>query len=176
MNRGEAIQWMRGLVRISTGKAIQWRGSDHSLNRRTPTAEKLLSSSPSRHQLLGLGESRTLVLPHCNSSEFRVRNAFAPYRGQNPQNREQRVSESKIPISHHSRNRSESKNPHFYTDHYRKNGDFLSRNTLFWAGGKWDFLTPNLRDCSSARTTQSQWLSISISKQATLKSEGKADV
>ena len=33
VKRGEAIQWMRGLVRISTGKAIQWRGSGHSLNR-----------------------------------------------------------------------------------------------------------------------------------------------
>ena len=35
VKRGEAIQWMKGLVRISTGKAIQWRGSGHSLNRRT---------------------------------------------------------------------------------------------------------------------------------------------
>ena len=35
VKRGEAIQWMRGLVRISTGKAIQWRDSGHSLNRRT---------------------------------------------------------------------------------------------------------------------------------------------
>ena len=32
--RGEAIQWIRGLVRISTGKVIQWGGSGHSLNRR----------------------------------------------------------------------------------------------------------------------------------------------
>ena len=48
VKRGEAIQWMGGLVRISTGKAIQWRGSGHSLNRRTLRTEKLLSSSPSR--------------------------------------------------------------------------------------------------------------------------------
>ena len=33
--RGEAIQWMRGLGRISTGKAIQRRGPGHSENRRT---------------------------------------------------------------------------------------------------------------------------------------------
>ena len=54
-----------------------------------------------------------------------LRNAFAPYRGQNPQNREKRVSESKNPISHHLRKGcSESKNPHFYTEHYKENGDF----------------------------------------------------
>ena len=54
--KGEAIQWMRGLVRISTGKAIQWRGWGHSLNRRTLKIEKLLSSSPSRKSALSLGE------------------------------------------------------------------------------------------------------------------------
>ena len=48
VKRGEAIQWIRGWVRISTGKAIQWRGSGHSLNRWTLKTEKLLSSSPSR--------------------------------------------------------------------------------------------------------------------------------
>ena len=37
-----------GLVSISSGKAIQWRGSGHSLNRRTLKTEKLLSSSSSR--------------------------------------------------------------------------------------------------------------------------------
>ena len=52
VKRGEAIQWMTGLVRISTGKAIQWRGSGHSLNRRTPKIEKLLSSSPSQKSAL----------------------------------------------------------------------------------------------------------------------------
>ena len=52
VKRGEAIQWIRGLVRISTGKAIQWRGSGHPLNRRTLQAEKLLSSSPSRKSAL----------------------------------------------------------------------------------------------------------------------------
>ena len=50
VKRGEAIQWTRGLVRISTGKAIQWRGSGHSLNRRTPKTEKLLCSSTSQTQ------------------------------------------------------------------------------------------------------------------------------
>ena len=52
MKRGEAIQWMGGLVRISTGKAIQWRGPGHSVNRRTLKSEKLLSSSPSRKSAL----------------------------------------------------------------------------------------------------------------------------
>ena len=52
VKRGEAIQWMRGLVRISTGKAIQWRGPGHSVNRRSLKTEKLLSSSPSRKSAL----------------------------------------------------------------------------------------------------------------------------
>ena len=47
VKRGEAIQWKRGLARMSTGNAIQWRGSGHSLNRRTLKTEKLLSSSQS---------------------------------------------------------------------------------------------------------------------------------
>ena len=46
VKRGEAIQWMRGLVRISTGKAIQWRAPGNSVNRRALKTEKLLSSSP----------------------------------------------------------------------------------------------------------------------------------
>ena len=45
---GGGIQWMRRLVRISTGKAIQWRGPGHSVNRRTPKIEKLLSKSTSQ--------------------------------------------------------------------------------------------------------------------------------
>ena len=45
---GGGIQWMRGLVRISTGKAIQWRGPGHSVNRRTPKIEKLLTKSTSQ--------------------------------------------------------------------------------------------------------------------------------
>ena len=35
VKRGEGIQWIGGLVRISTGRAIQWRGLGHSRNRRT---------------------------------------------------------------------------------------------------------------------------------------------
>ena len=61
VKRGEAIQWMRGLVRISTGKAIQWRGPGHSVNRRTLKSEKLLSSSPSRKSALN-DRRRTLVI------------------------------------------------------------------------------------------------------------------
>ena len=49
---GEAIQWIRGLVSISTGKAIQWRDLGHSLNRRTLKTEKLLSSSHARKSAL----------------------------------------------------------------------------------------------------------------------------
>ena len=50
--KGEAIQWVGGLVRISTGKAIQWSASGHSLNRRTLKSEKLLSSSLARKSAL----------------------------------------------------------------------------------------------------------------------------
>ena len=47
----------------------------------------------------------------------------------------------KTAIPHHSRKgRSESKNPHFYTEHYKESGACLTRNTLFWGGGKWFFL------------------------------------
>ena len=52
VKRGEAIQWMRGLVRISTGRVIQWRGPGHSVNRQTLKTEKLLSSSASRKSAL----------------------------------------------------------------------------------------------------------------------------
>ena len=52
MKRGEAIQWMGGLVRISTGKAIQWRGPGDSVNCRTLKSETLLSSSSSRKSTL----------------------------------------------------------------------------------------------------------------------------
>ena len=46
----------------------------------------------------------------------------------------------KTPISPHPRKgRLESKNPHFYTGHHRENGDFLTRDALFWGGGKWGF-------------------------------------
>ena len=51
---------MMGLVRISTGKAIQWRGSGHSLNRRTLKIETLLFSSPSRKSAL-LGDGPNTV-------------------------------------------------------------------------------------------------------------------
>ena len=73
VKRGEAIQRMRGLVRISTGKAIQWRGSGHSVNRRTLKTEKSLSSSPFRESALretppvwkplGLASLKTTIPP-----------------------------------------------------------------------------------------------------------------
>ena len=48
----------------------------------------------------------------------------------------------KTPISDHPRKgRSEPKNPHFHTEHYKGNGDLWARNTLFWGGGKGGFLT-----------------------------------
>ena len=56
VKRGEAIQWIRGLVRISTGKAIQWRGSGIYWTARVQTlkTEKLLSSSLSRKSALDI--------------------------------------------------------------------------------------------------------------------------
>ena len=72
VKRGEAIQWIRGFVRISTGKAIQWRGSGHSLNRRALKTEKLLSSSPSRKSTPIFGMSVILPLPTSNSSDFGI--------------------------------------------------------------------------------------------------------
>ena len=70
VKRGEAIQWMGGLVRISTGKAIQWRGSGDSVNRRTLKSEKLLSSSPSRKSPLNKGVSKRMGLKMA-SANFR---------------------------------------------------------------------------------------------------------
>ena len=70
---------------------------------------------------------------------------FAPYRGQYPQNREKRVSEStkkKNDFPPPRKGCSESKNPHFYTEHHKENGDFLTRNTLVWGRGICGFLTP----------------------------------
>ena len=57
--KGEAIQWMRGLVKISTGKVVQCRGPSHSVNRQTLKTEKLLSSSPSRKSALIWGMQNT---------------------------------------------------------------------------------------------------------------------
>ena len=58
------MQWMRSLVSISTGKAIQWRGLGDSVNRRTLKTEKSLSSSPFREPaLIGL---REILSPPCN--------------------------------------------------------------------------------------------------------------
>ena len=72
--RGEAIQWIRGLVRISTGKAIQCRGSGHSLNRRTLKTEKLLSSSPSRKSALIISAGGEKV---CTKGVFSSENSSA---------------------------------------------------------------------------------------------------
>ena len=70
-----------------------------------------------------------------------LRNLFAPYRGRNPQNREKRgFGVKNPPISHHPRKgHSESKNPHFYTEHYKEKGEFSTRSPLFWGGGKRGF-------------------------------------
>ena len=50
--KGGGIQWMRGSEKSSIGKAIQWRGPDHTVNRQTLKTEKLLSSSLPKNQLL----------------------------------------------------------------------------------------------------------------------------
>ena len=72
VKREEAIQWIRGLVRISTGKASQWRGPGDSVNCRTLKTEKLLSSSHSRKSALILSifgvqgpSGRLLLLNPC---------------------------------------------------------------------------------------------------------------
>ena len=77
VKRGEAIQWIRGLVRICTGKAIQWRGSGHSLNRRTLKTEKLLSSSPSRNSDLTGNWIHDMFSPSFATAQ----DAFAPLEG-----------------------------------------------------------------------------------------------
>ena len=43
------------------------------------------------------------------------------------------------PLCHPRKGGLESKNPHFYTGHHRENGDSLTRDALFWGGGKWSF-------------------------------------
>ena len=62
------------------------------------------------------------------------------YRGQNPQNREKRVSESKNPHFPPTPEKGVSSQniPIFYTEQHRENGDFLTRNALFlgWEGGE----------------------------------------
>ena len=58
VKRGEAIQWVRGLVRLSTGKAIQWRGSGPFTE--LPDSENLKSCCP--HPL---PENRLLVFCCC---------------------------------------------------------------------------------------------------------------
>ena len=73
VKRGVAIQWMRGLVRISTGKAIQWRGSGDSLNHRTLKTEKLLSSSPSQKSALNLLSPVKLCPPCVSVSSSKAR-------------------------------------------------------------------------------------------------------
>ena len=70
-----------------------------------------------------------------------VRNSFAPYRGRNPQIGKRGFRSQKTPTSHHPRKgRSESKNPHFYTEHCKEKREFLTRSPLFWGGGKWGLL------------------------------------
>ena len=45
---GQGIQWMKALVRNSTGKAIQWRGLGHSVNRQTLWIEIFCAQPPSQ--------------------------------------------------------------------------------------------------------------------------------
>ena len=74
----------------------------------------------------------------------RIRIAFAPYRGQNPQNREKRVPESKNSRFPPPQKRVLwVKNPHFYTEQalHGKWG-FFTRSSLVRGGRKWVFLTP----------------------------------
>ena len=50
---GQGIQWMKALVRNSTGKAIQWRGLGHSVNRRTLKIEFFCAHLLLKFWLLG---------------------------------------------------------------------------------------------------------------------------
>ena len=55
-----------------------------------------------------------------------IANASAPYRGQNPENREKRVKKLPFPSTP---GRFESENPHFFSArHHKENGDFLTRS------------------------------------------------
>ena len=57
-----------------------------------------------------------------------------------PKIRKRGFRSRKTPISPHPRNgRFESKNPHFPCGALYGHGDFLTRSTLFWGGGKWGF-------------------------------------
>ena len=54
-----------------------------------------------------------------------------------PQIRKRGFRSQKTPISHHPRKgRSESKNPHFYTEHYKENGDFFDSGRPFLGWGE----------------------------------------
>ena len=58
----------------------------------------------------------------------------------NPQIGKGGFRSQKTPISPHPRKgRPESKNPHFPCGALYRNGDFLTRDALFWGGGKWGF-------------------------------------
>ena len=74
-----------------------------------------------------------------NSKKSRLVNLCAFYRGQVPQDRENRVSGLKNssfpapPISQCPRRfRFESKNRHFSTGHHNENGDLLIQSVLCW--------------------------------------------
>ena len=58
----------------------------------------------------------------------------------NPKMGKRGFRSQKTPISPHPRKgRLESKNPHFPCGALCRNGDFLTRDALFWGGGKWGF-------------------------------------
>ena len=67
-----------------------------------------------------------------------LRNSFAPWRGRNPQNREERVSESKNPHFPPPQKRAfrVKKPPPFPHRALQGEWGFLTRNALFWGGGK----------------------------------------
>ena len=67
--------------------------------------------------------------------------SVCPLQGsKNPKIGKRGFRSQKTPISPHPRKGSlETKNPHFPCGALYRNGDFLTRDALFWGGGKWGF-------------------------------------
>ena len=83
------------------------------------------------------------VLPVCVASGVDT-NASALHRGQNPQNREKRVSGSKnshFPNAPEKGDLSQT-NPIFLVEPCRKMGIFFTQIALLWGIGKWEFFDP----------------------------------
>ena len=74
---GPGIQWMKALVRNSTGKAIQWRGFGPSVNRWTLKILNFVRSSPSPN-LRSYGWKNLLGQKSCRTKVSRIFRFFVP--------------------------------------------------------------------------------------------------